>query len=266
MRTRTILALLALALAPGSALAGARILVSGKLDAANSHDFSCSLVNKSMFDITVTLELKDAAGNTYVDPSTFQPVTTTVTLESQEAAMLTAPANFAGVTSLYCWADVPEEATVFGTHSVRDAQDRATAATPLKEDVAAIARGLAGQVDALHSKLENKTLPGRVTGYERFRQCTGVIPFPAGTTQPVPLGCPAGQVATGGGCEVETPAIGAEELFRTFRAAPQVTVGDVPFGWECAWRNHSANTESVNLCTHVVCVDDGGPSAPLPPP
>ena len=158
MRVRIAIAAAALVALPISAAAfdpngnGDRILASGKLDASNSYDFSCSVVNKNPEngkdskdtvvaciedcnggDIEVTIELKDENGDVYINPSTFLPATLTVELGLGEAAMVTAPANFAGVTSLYCWSEVPHDATVFGTFLTRDAQDRATAATPLQE-------------------------------------------------------------------------------------------------------------------------------------
>ncbi len=265
MRTRMILVALVLALVPGGAAASDRILVSGKLDAANSYDFSCSVVNKSMFDITVELEIKNPDGTTYVDPVTFQPVTLTQSIDSQEAAMLTAAAGFAGVTSVYCWAEVPEIATVFGAFLVRDAQDRAAAATPLKEDTLGIARDLQEQTDQIATKIQNlPPLPGPVTGHERSETCTAGD-FPPGDVVGVAIPCASDEFATGGGCRA-TGNGGDPALFRHFHNAPTVNPCDpLPTGWQCRWRSYSTTNENVNLCANVICVDDGGPSVLSPP-
>ncbi len=263
MRTRTILAALAVALAPGGALASERILVSGKLDASNGYDFSCSIVNKSEAEINVTLELKNPDGTTYIDPSTFQPVTLEDTLGTQEAAMLVAAAAFSGTTSLYCWAEVPSDArAIVGGLLVRDAGDRATAATPLNEDVAATARELDEQLQDIHAKVENlEPLPGAATGHARDLLVCNVDPTkPPGVVLSVENACPTGKVATGGGC-VALSGSGGEEFFSPFVNAPVVNPCDPkPVGWRCAWRNLSATTETVTLCTEVVCVEDGGES------
>ena len=167
MRNRILLAA-ALVLLPFHALAtvtlenGGRVLASGKLDASNSYDFSCSVVNKTENDdkskkvscdsscepdpIDVTITLKDEDGEIYINPQTFLPATLDATLEFGEAAMLTAPANFVGVTSLYCWAEVPGDATVFGTFLTRDAQDRSTAAVPLRDN-------MRGGIGLVHAKM-----------------------------------------------------------------------------------------------------------------
>ncbi len=263
MRTRTILLALALALAllPAGALASNRILVSGKLDAAQGYDFSCSLVNKSLVDVMVTLALKDANGDTYVDPVTFLPVTLTTTLASQEAAMLVASAPFVGSASLYCWADVPPESTtLMGTFLVRDAQDRATAASPLQEDVATTARTLDAQVQNIHTKVENlEPLPGAVTGLELNRSCILSAPGPGLAGDLTEL-CAAGKIATGGGCKSLSNG-GDESLFSPWVNAAVVNPCDPhPVGWRCAWRNLSTTEENVERCVEVICVDDGGPT------
>ncbi len=139
-----------------------RNLASAKLDASQSYDFSCNVVNKNDEsdadwgdkDFEVTLTLKDADGDVYVDPSTFLPATLTQTLEPGEAAMLVAPAAFAGLTSLYCWARVPEDVTAFGTFLVRDAQDRSTAAVPLEEDLVGLFFDLLGKAHEVDAKLD----------------------------------------------------------------------------------------------------------------
>ena len=143
MRARTTLAAIAALLilaAPAIGHASSRLLVSGKLDAAQSYDFSCSVVNKNPEDTEMRfeIELKDADGNVYVNPSTFQLARLEGVLQPGESAMLVAPAGFVGVTSLYCWALVTEDAEAYGTFLVRDAQDRATAAVPLGEDIRAL--------------------------------------------------------------------------------------------------------------------------------
>ncbi len=174
MRTRIVLAALA-ALLPLRVLADVppppetRILASGKLDATQSFEFSCNLVNKNEAgDILVTLTLKDAAGNTAVNPSTFQPATLTTTLMPSEAAMLVLPAGAVGVTSVYCWAEVPADATVFGTHQVRDAQARATAATPLAEDVNEAAGFLEALLEEILAKVDQLLNP---PAPPRFEDC-----------------------------------------------------------------------------------------------
>ena len=264
MQIRTIIVTAAaLGLLPWSASAdGMRILSSGKLDASNSYDFSCSVVNKNdpagpYPPIDVTLKLKDAAGNVYIDPQTFQPAELDAALDIGEAAMLVAPAAFVGVTSLYCWAEVPKEATVFGTHSVRDAQDRATAATPLAEDVNKAALTLKGKLDDIHEKLEGKNLPGPVTGLDRRRFCGQNFPTPdsvpgGGVLTRVVL-CPDGQLASGGGCGVNEDD--ASENFNNWRSIPIIAGANENEGWRCAWRNQSTTTEQVEACAYAVCVD-----------
>ena len=162
MRTRTTLAaitaLLTLA-APAIGQASSRLLVSGKLDAAQSYDFSCSVVNKNPADdMRFEIELKDEDGNVYVNPSTFQLARLQGVLQAGESAMLVAPAGFVGVTSLYCWALVTETASAYGTFLVRDAQDRATAATPLGDDVRALLDEALGHLDPLAILAESRIL------------------------------------------------------------------------------------------------------------
>ncbi len=193
MRIRIpIAATAALLLLPLGATASERILSSGKLDATNSFDFSCSLVNKSGDDITVTLRLKNPDGSTYTNPSTFQPATLDdVTVGDGEAIMVVAPAGFVGVTSVYCWAEVPEEATVFGSHLVRDAQDRSTAATPLKEDVNQAANIIIDKLQEIHEKIDAG--PECIRQNSSADQTQAEFTFADGNTPT--LVCPDGMIA-----------------------------------------------------------------------
>ena len=161
MRIRVALVAVAASLCLAPVVPNPRTLASGKLDAAQSYDFVCSVVNKAEEnwvgdnDVPVTIELKDAAGNVAVNPSTFQPATLNTEISPGEAAMLVVPANFVGTTSYYCWAQVPEEAeAIFGTFLVRDAQDRSTAATPLSEDLAKRFFELLGKAHEIDAKLD----------------------------------------------------------------------------------------------------------------
>ncbi len=136
-------------------------LASGKLDASQSCDFACSVVNKNPEhisgenDITVTITLKDSAGNTAIDPTTFLPATLTTTIAPKEAAMLSKPANFVGTESLYCWAEVPGDSAVFGTFLVRDAQERAKASTPLEPSIADFYNDLLDKTEEIQMKLDD---------------------------------------------------------------------------------------------------------------
>ncbi len=256
MRNRTIVAVAVLALLPALGCGPIRHLVSGKLDASQSFDFSCSVVNKSPTDtIEVTMALKDGGGNIYINPSTFQPAMLTQEIGPLEAAMLVAPAAFVGVTSLYCWADVPTDSTVFGTFLVRDAQDRSTAATPLQEDEGIAGEMLAQRLTDIDERVDRLTkLDGPVTGAERIELCNDGIDVAPGALGGVGgFPCPAGQVVVGGGCEI-TSAGGAPELFHFIESHPSDPSGS----WSCVYVNNSTYIETVNACAFSICVDDGG--------
>ncbi len=260
MRSRTVLgvAALLLPLLLATGCGPVRYIVSGKLDASQGFDFSCSVVNKSPTDtIEVTIALKEGNGDIYIDPSTFQPAILTQMIGPREAAMLVQPAAFVGVTSLYCWADVPMDSTVFGTFLVRDAQERATAATPLVEDVNQAGLVLGGELQEIENLVDQLVkLEGPVTGGTRVEVCQDAVEAPPNSSTGLNLvaACPAGQMATGGGCEVSS-AGGDPSLFTNYRSsAPTSGATD----WQCSWRNTSAWTENVNLCAYAICVDSGG--------
>ncbi len=251
MRNRTVVAVAVLALLPVLGCGPIRHLVSGKLDASNSYDFSCSVVNKSPTDtIEVTMALKDGGGNIYINPSTFLPAMLTQEIGPREAAMLVAPAAFVGVTSLYCWADVPTDATVFGTFLVRDAQDRSKAATPLQEDEGLAGERLEDEIQDIEDAVDQLTkLAGPVTGAERTEVCADGAELPPGQTVTAQTNpCPAGQLILGGGCEV-SGAGGDPSQVSFFRNVP------LNGSWLCAYENNAAWTEAVNLCVYAVCAD-----------
>ncbi len=261
MRTRLVLAVAVALSLPLEVAATERILASGKLIAAQSHDFSCSLVNKDPAEnVTVTLELKNPDGTTYINPSTFQPATLQTTLAPFEAAMLVAPARFVGQTDLYCWADVPFDAIVFGTLVVRDTLDRSTAATPLKEDEVGFATDLREDLEEIHTKLEELDPSGPLTGLMRIEATSAVTSSP-GQVHTLTANCSFPQLATGGGCLVDgTEDPGSDRTqFYAYESAP-VPPGD-PDDWRCRWRNNSSTTESVTLRARVVCAD-AVPEAP----
>ena len=262
MRTRIALAVAALALLPLGAPADddggdpeSRLLATGKLFAAASHDFSCSLVNKDPSEnVTVTLELKNPDGTTYINPSTFQPATLQTTLAPFEAAMLTAPAAFGGgQTTLYCWADVPFEAIVFGAFLVRDGQDRATAAVPLKEDVVAAARSLDAGLEDIHAKIDALG-PGPVTGRMGTESCFGPRTVLPEELLESTIGCFGSQLATGGGCRVLDASGQGQPGFSTYRDSPS-GIGSEPGGWQCRWRNNNAVSVEAEFCVDIVCAD-----------
>ncbi len=247
------IAVASLLLAAGAS-ASERILSSGKLDASQGFDFSCSLVNKTDASFQVELRLKDADGDTYVDPSTFQPAVLETNLDPGDAAMLVAPAAAVGATSLYCWAEVPEEVAVFGTFLVRDAQDRATAATPLAEDVNTAALALEQKLDDIHAKIQ-PGVPGPVTGLEVIESCIDTSQ-PPGNLAGISASCTAPKLAVGGGCK----ALGNVQSISRFNnynnAAVQTPVADT---WFCNWRNTSAMTETAQLCAQIICADSFPP-------
>ncbi len=261
MRTRTCFAAaLAAALLPLTASAedDARILVSGKLDASQSHEFSCSLVNKNEEgDVDVELRLKDANGDTAVDPSTFLPAALVTTLAPGEAAMLVLPADFVGVTSVYCWAEVPLEATVFGTFLVRDAEGHATAATSLAEDVAGAARALKEKLDEIHEKIDMLEPPPPPPTVRGFKSCEKKTLFPSKTFEQS-VSCPAETVATGGGCEAFISG-SSDTFYHTYRDGfiQPANAEDPPTEWRCTWRNNSIFKRTSDLCVEVICLDSG---------
>ncbi len=258
MRTRNVLAVAVATLTlPLSGAASQRILASGKLFAAQTHDFSCSVVNKAD-DVTVTIELKNPDGTTYINPSTFQPATLQATLGEFEAAMLTAPAGFVGQTTLYCWAEVPFEAVVFGNFLVRDGQDRATSAVPLKEDLVGPAVALAEGLEDLHTKLDELDPAGPLTGLMRIDTAVGPVASAPGQLHVVTADCVPPQLATGGGCHVDTEG-GDPSRFYAYESAP--TFPDPADDWRCRWRNNSATTEAVTFRARVIC-GDAVPEAP----
>ncbi len=251
-RTVAAVAVLALLLALGCG--PIRHLVSGKLDASNGYDFSCSVVNKSPSDtVEVTMALKDGGGNVYVDASTFQPAMRTQEIGPREAAMLVAPAAFVGVTSLYCWADVPTDSTVFGTFLVRDALDRSTAATPLQEDEGQAGDRLADEIQDIEDAVDQLTeLAGPVTGGQRIESCLDDFQFgPEATMELTSGSCPSGRMVLGGGCEVS--GAGGDPSFVSFFENDAAALS-----WRCAFRNNATWTEAVNLCVYAVCADEFG--------
>ncbi len=263
MRTRIFLAAVLAAALPFVALADDdggdpdnRLLASGKLFAASSHDFSCSLVNKNPSEnVTVTLELKNPDGTTYINPSTFQPATLQTTLLPFEAAMLTAPAAFTGTTTLYCWADVPFEAIVFGAFLVRDAGDRASSAVPLQEDVVAAAREIGEGLQDIHTKVDAIDPAGPLTGRMLVETCdSGTSEVPPGGEASRSALCASGQLVTGGGCQVlDSTLSSGVPGFSTFENAP-LGSSATPTSWSCAWRNNGT-TEMVRFCVEVICAD-----------
>lgn len=156
MSLRLILVTAVLVSLPLSVSAQTRSLASGILDARFNYDFACSVVNKSETEaISVAVILKDEGGMIARNPFTQAQAILTPTLPPGEAATLEVPAGFAGLTSLYCWAEVPVEASAFGTFMVRDAGDNSTASIPLKEDTALVARSVLEEFDAVHIKIED---------------------------------------------------------------------------------------------------------------
>ncbi len=256
MRNRRALALAAVALLPLLGCGPIRHLVSGKLDASQGYDFSCSVVNKSPTDtVEVTMALKDGDGNVYVNPTTFQGAMLTQELGPREAAMLVAPAAFVGVTSLYCWADVPTNATVFGTFLVRDAQGRSKAATPLQEDEGLAGDMLARELSEIDQTLDQLTkLDGPLTGAQAAESCFQALFMPNGdpnSTAVLQESCPAGQLALSGGCEARAvPSSGGDPTQISFFENDALDAG-----WRCAYENNSAVSNTVELCIYAVCAD-----------
>ena len=260
MRTRCALVVAAVLACALHASATQRILSTGKLHAAQSHDFSCSVVNKDPGNnVSVTLELKNPDGTTYVNPATFQPATLQTTLLPFEAAMLTAPAAFVGDTTLYCWADVPFEAIVFGAFLVRDAGDRATSAVPLQEDVVDAAQNLGEGLETIHAAVDAIEPAGPLTGRMLMEVLdVGASTIPPGGTAAKSATCLGIQVALGGGCRaLDQTGTSPQIDFSAFEDAP---LGNLVFpkGWQCRWRNNSGTSEVVRFAVELICADAAG--------